>query len=153
MTNAIHQNTTLRVGVFSTPHQADKVVEGLLAAGFTTEQITVICSDAARQRHFHQFEHQARGASVAPGAVAAGGAIGALVGGLAAVTAALATGGVALLFTGGAAAWAGAVVGGLVGAMMTRGFCANWPTFTRRLFRRARFSWRRKITRLGRTRI
>jgi len=107
------------VGIFSTMQQAKKVVEDLLAAGFTKEQITVICSDETRQKQFAEFEHQPP--HVAPAAIAAGSVVGATLGGLAAVVAGMATGGIALIFSGGAAAWAGAVVGGLVGGMMTRG--------------------------------
>jgi hypothetical protein len=108
-----------RVGVFSTVQQAKQVIAELTAAGFTTEQITVICSDETRQAQFVEFEHQPP--HVAPAAIATGSAVGAALGGLAAIAAGLATGGVALIFSGGAAAWAGAVAGGLVGGMMTRG--------------------------------
>jgi len=93
----------------------------LLAAGFSKEQVTVVCSDETKERHFHEFEHQEPAGTYTPGAIAAGGAIGATLGALAAVAGGVATGGVGLLFTGGIAAWSGGVVGGLIGAMMTRG--------------------------------
>lgn len=121
MTRAAHPNSAIRLGIFSTLRQAEKVVEELLAAGFTKDQISVICSDATRQRHFTQFEHQPAPGKIDPVAVTAGGVIGAALAGLAAVAAGIATGGVALVLSGGAASWAGAVVGGLVGGMMSRG--------------------------------
>ncbi len=119
MSHSVQQNAALRVGVFSTMQQAKKVLEELLAAGFTKERITVICSHETRQKQFAEFEHQPP--HLAPAAIAAGSIVGATLGGLAAVVAGMATGGVALIFSGGAAAWAGAVVGGLVGGMMMRG--------------------------------
>ncbi|HEV2971271.1 MAG TPA: hypothetical protein VGY55_14950 [Pirellulales bacterium] len=112
----------LRVGVFSELADADQAVEQLLAAGFTREQITVICSDEIRQRHFRQFEHQDPAGKHTPAAAAAGSAIGALLmGGTTVVATTLAIGGAPVFIMGALAAWAGGVVGGLVGAMMTRG--------------------------------
>ncbi|HEX4147464.1 MAG TPA: hypothetical protein VHY20_00690, partial [Pirellulales bacterium] len=52
---------------------------------------------------------------------AAGGAIGALLGGLTAIAGFLATGGIGLLAGGAVFAWGGGVAGGLIGAMLTRG--------------------------------
>jgi hypothetical protein len=121
MTRVKGPDTPLRVGIFSQVADADRAVERLLAAGFTKEQITVICSDEIRQRHFRQFEHQEPAGTHTPAAAAAGGAIGAIIGGTTVAAATLATGGAALVFSGALAAWAGGVVGGLVGAMMTRG--------------------------------
>jgi hypothetical protein len=113
----------IRAAVFDTVTEADAVVADLLAAGFTEEQITVICSAEAVQRHFQQFEHQDPAGSKTPAAALAGGACGAAIGALAAVALASAAtlGGVVLLAAGGIALWGGGVVGGLVGAMMTRG--------------------------------
>ena len=112
----------VRVGVFKTVDQADRAVGGLLLAGFTHEQITVICSDAAKERHFKEFEHQEPAGNYTPAAATAGGAIGAVLGGLTAIAGIVTTGGVGLLVAGAMLPWTGAVVGGLVGAMMTRGF-------------------------------
>jgi hypothetical protein len=111
----------IEVGVFDTLEGAERAVHGLLAAGFPKEQITVVCSDETKERHFREFEHQEPAGAYTPAAVATGGAIGATLGALAAVAGGIATGGVGLLFTGGIAAWSGGVIGGLVGAMMTRG--------------------------------
>jgi hypothetical protein len=111
----------IRVGVFRTVGQADQAVDGLLAAGFTRDQITVMCSDKHVERHFQEFEHQKPAGTNTPAAAAAGSVIGAAVGGVAAVAGLVTTGGVAVLAAGGIAAWAGGVVGGLIGAMMTRG--------------------------------
>jgi hypothetical protein len=120
MPSVIHRDEVIRVGVFSAVEAAEKAVQGLLDAGFTKEQISVICSEETKARHFAEFEQQPAGAS-APQAAAAGGLIGAALGGFTALAAAAATGGVGLLVAGGLAAWTGGVFGGLVGAMMTRG--------------------------------
>ncbi len=116
-----NQQRPLRVGVFSSVAEADRAVDNLLAAGFTKDQISVVCSDAAVERHFHEFEKQEPAGTYTPASAVGGGAIGAVLGGLAAVVGGIATGGIGLLATAGIAAWAGGVAGGLVGAMMSRG--------------------------------
>lgn len=113
--------TPIRAGVFNSLAEADKAVDGLLSAGFTTGEITVVCSDKAVQAHFRTFEHQEPAGASAPTRAALGGAIGATLGGLATVAGVVATGGIALLATAGIAAWAGAAAGGLIGVMTSRG--------------------------------
>jgi len=110
----------VRVGVFATVEAANYAVRQLVQAGYTKEQITVICSDQTKEQHFREFEHQEPSGTYTPAAITAGGAIGALLGGLAAIGL-VASGGVVLLAAGGLATWTGGVVGGLIGAMMTRG--------------------------------
>jgi hypothetical protein len=121
MENASTLERPIRVGVFSTMRGADCAVDNLLRAGFTTDQITVICSDRAKEAHYHRFEHEEPAGSYTPAAVAVGGAIGAALGGLTMLAGAVTTAGLGLLAAGGLAAWTGGIVGGLVGAMMTRG--------------------------------
>jgi hypothetical protein len=111
----------LEVGVFNSVDDARKAVQELLNAGFTAEQITVVCSDETKERYFREFEHQEPAGTFTPGATIAGATIGALLGGLTVVASAIATGGLALWAAGPITAWAGGVAGGLVGAMMTRG--------------------------------
>ena len=111
----------VRVGIFDSVSEADQAVAELLAAGFGKEQITVVCSEATIERHFKQFEHQDPAGTHTAVASLTGGAIGAALGGLAAVAGLTTLAGTALIVAGGLAAWAGGVVGGLVGAMMTRG--------------------------------
>jgi hypothetical protein len=115
------QDKPIRVGIFSSPESADATINDLLQAGFTKDEITVVCAAGPGHEHYKQFEHQEPAGTFAPKAAAAGGAVGAALGGLAAVAGAIATGGIGLLAAGGIAAWSGGVVGGLVGAMMTRG--------------------------------
>jgi hypothetical protein len=111
----------VEVGVFDDVDAARQAVHGLLEAGFTDEQISVICSDQTKERYFKEFEHQEPAGTFTPKATIAGGTIGAVVGGLAVIVSAAATGSLALWAAGPISAWAGGVAGGLVGAMMTRG--------------------------------
>src|SRR5262245_7378371 len=111
----------IRVGIFSSVAAAERAVEGLLAAGFTSDEITVVCSDPQKERNFEQFHHQDPAGTSTPAKAIAGGAIGAALGGLTILAGAAATGGTALLAAGGAVAWTGGVLGGLIGAMMSRG--------------------------------
>jgi hypothetical protein len=111
----------LEVGIFPTVEGARRAVQGLLAAGFSKEQITVMCSDQTKERYFQEFEHQEPAGTYTPTAAITGATIGALLGGASVVVASAATGGMALLAAGPITAWAGGVAGGLVGAMMTRG--------------------------------
>lgn len=117
--------TTIRAGVFENEPSADRAVKGLLAAGFAKQWISVV-SASPFPHHAGHVDVQ----SVAPagahtgGAVAVGGTIGSLLGGLTAALGLATTGGLGLVVVGpliGAAA-AGGLAGGFVGAMMTRGF-------------------------------
>src|SRR5438105_2379870 len=111
----------IRAAVYSTVAETKDAVSRLLAAGFTKNQITVICSDDTKERYFREFEHQEKAGSNTPAAAATGGAIGAALGSLATGAVGLAIGGVPLIVAGGIGFMAGAVWGGFIGAMMTRG--------------------------------
>jgi hypothetical protein len=111
----------LEVGVFTTVEDARRAVNGLLAAGFPKDKVTVLCSDETKERYFREFEHQEPAGTFTPTASIAGGTIGALLGGATVIVSAVATGSLALWAAGPITAWAGGVAGGLVGAMMTRG--------------------------------
>jgi hypothetical protein len=121
MTTRTQLDQPIRVGVYSTIHDADQAVHGLLNLGFTKDHITVICSEDWKAAHFRDYHHEDPAGSHTVAAVTLGGAIGAVLGGMTAVVGTVATGGVGLLAAGGASAWAGGIVGGLIGAMMTRG--------------------------------
>jgi hypothetical protein len=111
----------IRAAVYSTIAETRQAVSRLLAAGFTKDQITVICSDDTKERYFREFEHQEKAGANTPAAAATGGAIGATLGSIATGAVGLAIGGVPLLVAGGIGLMAGAVWGGFIGAMMTRG--------------------------------
>jgi hypothetical protein len=115
------QQRTVEAAVFKTVEQAEQVVQQLLHAGFTKEQVTVVCSDEHKERNFGEFEHQEPAGTFTPQAVLAGGAIGALLGAIPVVGLAVATGSVIVWIAGSTVAVATTVAGGLVGAMTTRG--------------------------------
>ncbi len=110
----------VRVGVFSDVAHADQAVERLLAAGYSRDQLSVICSDEKIRAHYEGIKTEEPAGAHTPLAVAAGGTIGA-IGGLALAAVGAGMGNPALLAAGGLAFWTGGVVGGLVAAMMTRG--------------------------------
>lgn len=120
---AMSSSTTfpVRAGVFPNVASAKDAVQRLLAAGFSHDQITVICSDEHKERYFREFEHQDPAGSHTPAAAATGGALGATIGGVAAGAVGVATGGLPLIVAGGIGLMAGAVWGGFLGAMMSRG--------------------------------
>lgn len=111
----------IRAGVFTSVGAADQAVTKLLAAGFSKQQITVVCSDETREEYFMEYEHQQPAGTTTPAAAAVGGTVGAAVGGLATVASGVATDAVALIAAGGAGAWTGGVLGTFLGAMMMRG--------------------------------
>ncbi len=117
--STIHAPT--RAGVFARVANAKQAVDALLAAGFASEQITVVCSDEIKEAHFKRFEHQAPAGKNAPAAAAAGGTLGAAVGGAATATLGMAVGGPAFAVLGGAGLITGGLVGSFLGAMATRG--------------------------------
>jgi hypothetical protein len=110
----------VRAGVFRDATSARLAVNNLLAAGFTRDEITVICSDEAKEQHFKEFEHQKPAGTNTPMAMAVGSSIAAGLGGIT-VAAGLAAGGLPLVIVGGAALMTGGVVGSFLGAMLTRG--------------------------------
>lgn len=123
------KNAPIRVAVFTHLDAADKAVRRLVDAGFSDDHVAVICSDDdthhERMEHFRQAEQSDRSEKSA----VAGGAIGATLGGMAAVGGGLATGGVGLAAAGLAAMWAGGVAGGLIGAMTSRGLSKEYADY------------------------
>jgi outer membrane lipoprotein SlyB len=122
MTNS---DLPIRAGVFEDEPAADRAVTGLLTAGFHKDRISVVTSRSFPDHPAHgDVESVDPAGSHTRGAVAFGGAIGSVLGGLTAAAGVVATGGVGLLIVGplivGAAT--GGVAGGFVGAMMSRGF-------------------------------
>jgi hypothetical protein len=115
------QNRPIRVGVFESVEKARRAVQGLLDAGFTKDQITVVCSDKHRERLFKEFEHQDPAGTTTTEKAVAGGLIGATLGGAAGLAVAIASGGIGFLIAGGVFVAAGGTFGGLIGAMMSRG--------------------------------
>ena len=106
--------------VFATVPGAETAVGRLHELGFTDAEISVLCSDETKEAHFRRQEHEEPAGEHAATAAAAGGTLGLLLGGFAAVAGATLTGGLALVGAG-AVVGAGGAAGSLIGAMLTRG--------------------------------
>ena len=110
-----------RAGIFDTVAEAEEAVAALQAEGFSTEQITVVCSDELKERHFREFEHTEPAGTNTPAAAAVGSAVGAAVMGATTATLGSLISLDAAAAMGGAGLWTGTIFGGFVGAMMSRG--------------------------------
>jgi hypothetical protein len=110
----------IRAAVFRGVNAAHQAVAQLLRAGFTREQISVLCSEDSKERHFREFEHEDPAGSHAIKTIEKGGAAGAIMAGLASAGLATAAG-VSLLAAGPGLLVAGAVAGSFIAAMQSRG--------------------------------
>jgi hypothetical protein len=110
-----------RAGVFGTVPLAKEAVNALLAEGFSVDQITVVCSDDVKERHFREFEHTEPAGTNTPAAAAVGSAVGAAVMGATTATLGSLISLDAAAAMGGAGLWTGTIFGGFVGAMLSRG--------------------------------
>jgi len=120
MTKAINPTAAIRIGVFEEVEAAEQAVSGLVAAGFHRDQISVLCSDEAKERHFRLFEHEDPAGAHSAEAAAVGGLCGGLLGALVSIGVTT-TAGLSLVAAGPSFLFGGAIVGGLIGAMQTRG--------------------------------
>src|SRR6187431_2386545 len=97
----------LEAGVFDSIDDARRAVHTLIEAGFTTDHITVVCSDDTKERYFREFDHQQPAGKHTATATIAGSTIGAVLGGATVIASAVATGSLALWAAGPITAWAG----------------------------------------------
>lgn len=121
MTEQHEPDHPFRAGIFGSVSLAQETVQALLAAGFTQEQISVVCSDELKERHFRAFEHTEPAGTNTPAAAAIGGALGAAVLGASTAAAGSLIGLDAAAAMGGAGLWTGTIFGGFLGAMLSRG--------------------------------
>lgn len=115
-------------GIFYDRPHAHKAVSALLERGFTQDDISIIMSDKAKERHFHKTDNTDDIAKGGAAGAVGGGALGGLIAGLA-VVGTITIPGVGLLAAGPIIAvlsgvGAGATVGGLTGALAGAGFAA-----------------------------
>ena len=111
----------IRAGAFDTIAQADLTIRHLLAAGFSKDQLAVICPTKFKD-HFLPAAPRTEAPSVDPGgAIAVGGAVGATLGGLA-LAATVLTGGVAGVLTAGVLIGGGAIAGGFGNLVVSKGY-------------------------------
>ena len=122
MTTATHA-ATIRLGVVGTSEQAKQVVDQLLKAGFTKQQITVIGSDRGIAEQFRDCVHEEPAGTSTWRMTVWGAGIGAALGAIGTVVWWLSTGSydglvVGPIITPGAAAF-GAMVGAMANESMT----------------------------------
>jgi hypothetical protein len=118
----MNQEKSIHIGVFRDVDTAEAAVDALVRAGYPRQSITVIAPKQS-EAHFEGTHREKSAGARTPSAIAVGGTIGVLLGGLTAAAVA-ASGGTLLLIAGpllGGTAAAG-LVGSFIGAMMTRGF-------------------------------
>ena len=118
----------IEVGVFEEYGVAERAVEGLLAAGFQRDAISVVCPTCSAHE-LEEVEHVEPAGTRTRAAAATGGVIGSVLGGLTAAGVAAST--TALLAVGPllAAAAVGGVTAAFIGAMATRGFESEVSNF------------------------
>jgi hypothetical protein len=113
--------TQTRAGAFDTVALADQAIRRLLAAGFNKDELAVICP-AKFQEHFLLAAPNSEAPTAsAAGIFAAGGAVGATLGGLALAATAL-TGGAAGVVAAAVFIGGGAFAGGLSNLIVSKGY-------------------------------
>jgi len=112
----------VRVGVFESIGAAEAAFQSLKEASFTSEELSVLCSNEWQQRHFPDAVSQVEDPQSAKSA-AAGGALGAVLGGLGAAAGLATVAGIPVVVAGVlGGTLTGGVVGTLTGVMAERGF-------------------------------
>ena len=133
--NVTNNNTTnndkLLTILFKNPNEAEQAFDYLIAEGFNKDDITVIMSNATRDKNFKDKElpEDSLGTKATEG-MGIGGAVGGTIGAIAAAIAAIGTSlvlpGIGMVIAGPiaaslAGAGAGSAVGGIVGALVGSG--------------------------------
>jgi hypothetical protein len=127
----------LVTGLFKSRVAAEAAVDAILKQGYTRDDISVLMSDATRNKEFaiQTRSHAADGLGIG-GAV--GGAVGAVAAALAAVATTLFLPGINLVIAGPiAAALAGAGAGGATGGLIGALIGAGIPEYRRRFMTRS----------------
>jgi hypothetical protein len=115
-------NQSFRAGFFSTVTTADHAVRRLLAAGFSRDEIAVICPDQFKDQ-FSPDVPAAQGAGEnAVATVAMGSVVGVMMGGIALAATAIATGGIGLIPAATVLLGGGAFAGGFGSLIMADGY-------------------------------
>jgi hypothetical protein len=111
-----------RVRFFDTVQQADQAIRGLLDAGFTKNELAVICPKQFQDSLPAYVPRAEPPGSHAAAAIVEGGAAGAVLGGIALAATAIATGGVGLIPAAGVLIGGGALAGGFSGLILREGY-------------------------------
>ena len=109
---------SFRAGTFLNLQSADRAVAQLLGAGFSKEQITVLCTNEVKESHFRQLGYELPQSSDTPPRGVAIASISAAMGGLAAIAVGAVSGAVPLIIAGAAGIAGGSAIGGYLGAII-----------------------------------
>jgi hypothetical protein len=113
---------TVRAGFFSSVASADQAVRALLAAGFDKSELAVICPEIYKNGFARDLPHAGGPGISATEGIAAGGLVGATLGGLALAAVAIGTGGAALLPAATVLIGGAALAGGFSGLIVADGY-------------------------------
>jgi len=119
---AVANERPVRVGFFPSVAQADEAVRQLQAAGFKNDEIAVICPPPFVDEIAPEVARAPLPGAHAPGAIVEGGAVGAVLGGIALTATALATGGAGLLLAGPILIGGGALAGAFSSLYLVDGY-------------------------------
>jgi hypothetical protein len=112
----------IRAGFFSTVAAADRAVRNLRAAGFTKDELAVICPEKFKDQFTPGVPKAEEQGSSATEGMAAGGVVGATLGGLALIAAAIGTAGLALVPAAAVLIGGGAIAGTFSGLVLADGY-------------------------------
>jgi hypothetical protein len=112
----------IRVGYFNSVPEADEAVKALLAAGFSKDQLGVICPEKFKKHFAAEAPLSQRPGSHAGVELAEGAGIGAAIGGIALAAVAVATGGIGLLPAIPVLIGGGALAGGFSSYILADGY-------------------------------
>src|SRR4051812_49856649 len=76
------QDKPYRVGVFRTVEQADRAIHDLRAAGFDNDELSVVCSNETKEKHFSDVQTPVPNRDYPAKAIGIGSVAGAAIGGL-----------------------------------------------------------------------
>lgn len=115
-------STNIRAGIFNNAANADRAVANLMSNGFTEEQLTVVCSEESKGRHFGNVDQRTDGSEESMGSEAKYGIAGGIAGGLASLATVATLGGFAGLgIVAVGPIVAGGITGTLLGTLVGRG--------------------------------
>jgi hypothetical protein len=121
MNAALHESTFC-AGFFSDVGAADRAIAELRDAGFSHQELAVICPERFKEHFSPEIWRAEPPTSKAPVSIAGGSALGAALGGVALAVSALATGGATLLPGAMVLIGGGALAGGLSSLIVSDGY-------------------------------
>jgi hypothetical protein len=111
-----------RLAFFDSVALADQAVRELLTAGFAKEELAIICPPQFQDHFAADVPRAEQQGSHAAEAILEGGAVGAVLGGIALAAAAFTTAGLALIPAAGVLIGGGALAGGFAGLVLREGY-------------------------------